>query len=106
MTRLRQRLRFPSPATSQDAALALLLILTWLLPVAYMGSFTRPLYPWLPGWLNSTYAIGWLFGEAAHSHFTLHFQVRLEDERGFREPPLEGYFKHEPFGHLTRLDMI
>lgn len=92
-------------ATRWDRVGSFLFVYLWLVPILLVGVTGKRL-AFLPTYVNYQYGLGRLFIHETAGWVGFHFQVRLEGETGWREPPEEDYFPARPFGHFSRLGML
>lgn len=88
-----------------DVLLSLILLLTWLFPIAYMGATNRPV-DWLPSWLTHQHAISCLFIYEARGWSWYDLQIQTRGDGVWRTLSEKGYFEMPVFGYRTRMHRL
>lgn len=90
-----------SIATPWDYLLALFFLVTWLIPITYVGLSARPVH-FIPSAFQGLHNISCLFIVAPKAWQNVYYQVRLEGSRRWATVAEEDYFRMKPFGYRTR----
>jgi hypothetical protein len=97
----------------KDYVLSAAFILLWLIPIAYVGLFNRPMpFPgrtqataprYFPEYIDNLHRVTCLFTRRVGEWSNYYFQVQLEGSPGWIEVPQEDYGQARLFGYRTRL---
>lgn len=99
--------RPPSPAapSTYDVLMALLLALSWLVPMAVTGVSNRAV-PHFPRYLQNLHRCACLFTKRTPTWTTSYLQIEPAGSGTWVELSEDGYFDMPAFGYRTRLDRI